>query len=494
MPSNLPVPLPLPVKPLPTDSTISSKPKRKIFTAADLEPWFSSRAYADLEAYTLQLCHSVRGTKIEDECFESEVTRKSVAFLKEAEGWIDDIPLQTTPQRFGNKAFRDWLIKVKQRNDDFQNSLVATSSDLSAAASSSILPELSFNFITSFGSGPRLDYGTGHELSFVLWLLALRLIGILSPRDDQAVVLRIFASYLDLVRKLQKVFKLEPAGSKGVWGLDDHQHLSYLFGASQLIDHPTLRPSHILQPRILAPLANSYLLPSSILHIHALKSGPFSEHSPLLHQIASTVPNWAKVENGLWKMYREEVLAKVPVVQHLRFGGLREWRHRDTGEELPSTGDGREDDDDDEKEEDSEQDGNSDDSGLLKAPWAQGSQSNSSTSSTYPLSTNSAPLSHAAARRTPYTVSSVAAGPKPTSFAPPTLFPSRSSASSSRNATPIPGKKFLAEEGSAAAQSSPFGILASTTSNGSSTSGEPGGTRSQEAGVQHVDAKAPWAK
>lgn len=41
-------------------------------------------------------------------------------------------------------------------------------------------------------------------------------------------------AYLALVRKLQKVFKLEPAGSKGVWGLDDHQHLSYLWGASQL--------------------------------------------------------------------------------------------------------------------------------------------------------------------------------------------------------------------------------------------------------------------
>lgn len=63
----------------------------------------------------------------------------------------------------------------------------------------------------------------------------MRLLGILGPRDDQAIVLRIFAAYIDLVRKLQRVFKLEPAGSKGVWGLDDHQHLVYLFGASQLI-------------------------------------------------------------------------------------------------------------------------------------------------------------------------------------------------------------------------------------------------------------------
>jgi hypothetical protein len=27
---------------------------------------------------------------------------------------IEEIPLQTTPQRFGNKAFRDWLEKVTE--------------------------------------------------------------------------------------------------------------------------------------------------------------------------------------------------------------------------------------------------------------------------------------------------------------------------------------------------------------------------------------------
>lgn len=88
--------------------------------------------------------------------------------------------------------------------------------------------------MTAFGSAARLDYGTGHELSFLAYLLILRLIGAFGPEHEQALVTRVFVAYLDLVRRLQKVFKLEPAGSKGVWGLDDHQHLSYLFGASQL--------------------------------------------------------------------------------------------------------------------------------------------------------------------------------------------------------------------------------------------------------------------
>ncbi|GAA6017406.1 hypothetical protein JCM11491_006646 [Sporobolomyces phaffii] len=483
MPSNLAVPPPLVPVTLEGGSTSSSAPRRKIFTAADLEPWFASRAYADFEGYTLELCHAVQGRAIDEECFESDFTRRTVAFLEEAAEWIDEVPLQTTPQRFGNKAFRDWLEKVKERNDSFQNSLLPDPPSFA-----SILPELSFNFLTSFGSGPRLDYGTGHELSFLLWLLSLRLVGILSPRDNQAVVLRVFAAYLDLVRKLQKVFKLEPAGSKGVWGLDDHQHLSYLFGASQLIDHPTLRPAHILQPRILAPFASSYLLPSSILHIHALKSGPFSEHSPLLHQIASTVPNWTKVQSGLWKMYREEVLAKVPVVQHLRFGNLIRWTTRDVGEELPSTGDGREDQGDDDAERDTTSLDGVDQGGFVKAPWLQAPVTGLASSSS-----NAPVLSAAAARRTPYSVSSAGSTSRPTSFAPPTLFPTRQPARTIDRTVPLASQRTLAEEGGAAALSSPFGVLASATRAPRTTEVDDV-RRPVDTSVTEPATKAPWAR
>ncbi len=65
---------------------------------------------------------------------------------------------------------------------------------------------------------------------------------------------------------------------------------------------------------------NLYL--TSLLRIQTLKRGPFHEHSPLLHDIATTVPNWVKVYAGMVKMYCAECLGKKVVVQHFPFGGV----------------------------------------------------------------------------------------------------------------------------------------------------------------------------
>ena len=100
---------------------------------------------------------------------------------------------------------------------------------------SELLPELRAHLLASFGSAQRLDFGTGHEMSFIILLLCLRLRGILRDDDESAIVRRVFVAYLELVWALQGTYNLEPAGSKGVWGLDDHHHLNYLWGAAQMI-------------------------------------------------------------------------------------------------------------------------------------------------------------------------------------------------------------------------------------------------------------------
>jgi serine/threonine-protein phosphatase 2A activator len=97
------------------------------------------------------------------------------------------------------------------------------------------IPELSEYFNKGFGNETRIDYGSGHELSFAAWLAGIALLGGFTPDDYQAIVLKVFVKYLELVRRIQTTYTLEPAGSHGVWGLDDHQFLPYVWGSSQLI-------------------------------------------------------------------------------------------------------------------------------------------------------------------------------------------------------------------------------------------------------------------
>jgi serine/threonine-protein phosphatase 2A activator len=52
--------------------------------------------------------------------------------------------------------------------------------------------ELVAYFNGGFGNSTRIEYGSGHELSFVAWLCCLSLIGVIKQEDYTAVILKIF--------------------------------------------------------------------------------------------------------------------------------------------------------------------------------------------------------------------------------------------------------------------------------------------------------------
>ncbi|KAI9316221.1 hypothetical protein BX666DRAFT_2019389 [Dichotomocladium elegans] len=294
-------------------------PRKCIHTQADIQPFADSKAFSRLLTFLIILNESVRKKKISHPCHESEQTTRILAMLNTLDTWLAEFPPLNNPQRFGNKAFREWLGKVERCAQSLQED--AFLPELHKA-----IPELSVYLVGSFGNGTRIDYGSGHELNFFAWLCGIAMLDGFKEGDYEAIVFRIFVRYLELVRKIQRTYSLEPAGSHGVWGLDDHQFLPYVWGSSQLIDHPVLKPKSITRPEMVEAMAGEYMYFRCIQYIHQVKRGPFHEHSPMLSDISSVL-SWNKINSGMIKMYVAEVLKKVPVVQHFLFGFLFPFEH-----------------------------------------------------------------------------------------------------------------------------------------------------------------------
>ncbi|XP_020925618.1 serine/threonine-protein phosphatase 2A activator isoform X3 [Sus scrofa] len=272
------------------------------------------QAYADYMGFILTLNEGVKGKKLTFEYRVSEAIEKLVTLLNTLDRWIDETPPVDQPSRFGNKAYRTWYAKLDQEAENLVATVVPT--HLAAA-----VPEVSVYLKESVGNSTRIDYGTGHEAAFAAFLCCLCKIGVLRVDDQIAIVFKVFSRYLEVMRKLQKTYRMEPAGSQGVWGLDDFQFLPFIWGSSQLIDHPHLEPRHFVDEKAVNENHEDYMFLECILFITEMKTGPFAEHSNQLWNI-SAVPSWSKVNQGLIRMYKAECLEKFPVIQHFKFGSL----------------------------------------------------------------------------------------------------------------------------------------------------------------------------
>ena len=332
-------------------------PTKQINDGENMPFWLSSKAYTDIMKFLLQLNISMFPEEKTNGTIESwplgaqNVQYSSTviglqALLKKLENLIDEAPPDPGPRRFGNISFRRWYEIVESRvNQLLKEHLPESILGFSHSTEATPLDELRSYLLGSFGSAQRLDYGTGHELSFLAFIGCIWKLGGFQVSDpgveERGIVIGVIEQYLSLTRKLILTYTLEPAGSHGVWGLDDHSFVPYIFGSAQLspainlTEKPevpsegsapdTQKPSSVTNRNIVDHERKRNMYFSAIGFIYDVKKGPFWEHSPILFDVSGVTAGWAKINRGMIKMYNAEVLSKFPVVQHFPFGSLFRW-------------------------------------------------------------------------------------------------------------------------------------------------------------------------
>ncbi|CBK21877.2 uncharacterized protein [Blastocystis hominis] len=189
-----------------------------------------------------------------------------VEVMQELNTWIDEIPPLVQPSRFGNKAFRIWFDRLCNNSASLVEKIVG-------AENFEKCKELSGYLEDSFGNSQRVDYGTGHETTFFVFLCCLYKALVLQRSELPATILLVFPAYLKVCRHLQTVYWLEPAGSHGVWCLDDYQLLPFVFGSAQLIGNESIGPKSILNKEVVDANSTEYMYLEAIKFICIVRVG-----------------------------------------------------------------------------------------------------------------------------------------------------------------------------------------------------------------------------
>ena len=309
------------------------KPLKKINEGHDVPIFLTSKAYSDIMIFLLQLNRAMFPSYVQKsesdqkkevhtwdlgspEVVFSESVLRLRSLLEALSTIIDEVPLDTGPRRFGNVSFRKWYQIVEERSTNLlsqylPDTVLEYASECGPGASPQ--DEISSYLLGSFGSAQRLDYGSGHELSFLAFLGCIWKLGGFntsgSGNEERGIVLGIIYPYLNLIRRLIKTYTLEPAGSHGVWGLDDHSFIPYILGSAQygpLISPddqtPTEgsregapKPADVAKKMAVDRERNKNLYFGAIGFIYDVKKGPFWEHSPMLYDISGVQAGWGKI-------------------------------------------------------------------------------------------------------------------------------------------------------------------------------------------------------
>lgn len=188
-------------------------PSKCINEGHDVPQFLSSKAYRDIGIFIMQLNRALCPRRsssgagppksfplVGGNRQDPESICKLRALLDKVASIIEEAPPDPGPRRFGNISFRKWYGLLEERAEELLNEFVPASVlNFGGGAGKDTGPvdELKAYFLGSFGSHQRLDFGTGHELSFLaflgcLWKLGAFTDGTGGGSIERSIVLGVF--------------------------------------------------------------------------------------------------------------------------------------------------------------------------------------------------------------------------------------------------------------------------------------------------------------
>ncbi|KAL9119816.1 MAG: hypothetical protein Q9187_003630 [Circinaria calcarea] len=316
---------PLPVLELLDESKphVFISPVKRINEGQDVSLFLTSEAYRDIMTFLMQLNRAMfprlnhDASSGQENLLTWEVDAPNIVFsesvvrlrnmLQALDKIIDDVPPDAGPRRFGNVSFRKWSELLESRAPRLlEQFLPKRVVSFPHESKCDAISELKAYFIGAFGSSQRLDYGTGHELSFLAFLACIWKLGGFQPStsgvEERGIVIGVFVP-AQYAPPITQDGQIPVEGSRK--GAPD--------------------PGSVAKSNLVAKEREKNMYMGAIGFIYDVKTGPFWEHSPTLYDISGVRAGWAKINKGMIKMYNAEVLSKFPVVQHFPFGSLFSW-------------------------------------------------------------------------------------------------------------------------------------------------------------------------
>ncbi len=180
------------------EATTFRIPEKMIHGAPEFLKWQKSKAYQLLLSFILALQEETKSKANNSDCQVSKTVESILSSLETLNVLVDEVPPTDTTSRYGNKSYRVWSSRMEETAPQLMKAiLLSTSLDLhkALAENEDCCKELAIQFSSCFGNNTRIDYGSGHEASFLWWLCHLHVLKVLSKPDFTALVTKVFSRY-----------------------------------------------------------------------------------------------------------------------------------------------------------------------------------------------------------------------------------------------------------------------------------------------------------